>query len=272
MKSKSEATKPSTEEKFIRLTRIKQWYMPVDAESYLTLRRAGVALNRFHQDFLPTLKLLTASHGIRSGPEVKFKDEIMNPFFDKIGRAWKKKEHCDCTIGAKTMVFESVKADGFAIAKATIPKLQDLLSKFFARWGYRATFEYSEHRGKCKLNVEYWFDPERQPIIVLEEEPEDKPKVQFRLGNLRFTFVFDQYESKTQSMPLRHTQDPDSRPDKKYDIGYVHTVIEISQGGTFTPLHTSRCTYAQLSSVKPLIKALMEVPNHHASNFDESPD
>jgi hypothetical protein len=271
VKSTSEAKKPSKEDKIIRLTRIKQWYIPADSESYLVLRGAGVALNRFHQDFLPTLKLLTASHGIR-GREVNFKDEILSPFLDKVGRAWKKKEHCDCTLGAKTLVFESVKADGFAIAKATIPKLQDVLSKFFARWGYRVTFDYSEHRGKCKLNVEYWFDPERQPIVILEEEADDKPKVQFRLGNLRFTFVFDQYDSKTTSHPLRPTQHPESRPDKTYDIGYVHTMIEISQGGTFTPLHTSRCTYAQLSSVKPLIKALMEVPNHHASNFDESPD
>jgi hypothetical protein len=281
VKSTTEATKPSQDHKaanedraeptIIKLTRIKEWYIPVDAESYKTLQRAGCPMTRIHKDFLPTLKLLTSAHGIRAR-NVDFAEGIMNPFLDKVGKAWKSREHCDCVINKKTMVFESVKTEGFAIAKATIPKLEEKLREFFARWGYRHTFEYSELRGKCKLNVEYWFDPERQPIIVLEGKAEDKPKVQWRLGNLRLSFSFDNFESKTRALPDRPGATSESKPDLSYHIGYVYTLIEIRQGGTFTALHSSRCTYKELSSVAPLLKALMDVPNHNANNFDEEPD
>lgn len=257
----------------IQLTRIKQWYIPADAESYLTLRSAGVALTRFHQDFLPTLKLLTRAKNIR-GKEKDFKREIMGPYFDKIGATWNRKPHCDCTINSRTMVFETLKAESLAIAKASIPKLQDILTKFFQRWGYRYTFEYSELRGKCKLNVEYWFDPDRQPVVILEEEPEDSnSKVQFKLGNLRLTFTFDNFESRTViNRGGKRASGDDERPPKDYHIGYVHTLVEISQGGKFVPVQSSRCTWSQLSSVKPLIAALMDVPNRQPNNFNEAPD
>lgn len=262
----------SDEPTLIHLTRIKQWYIPADAESYLTLRKAGVALTRFHQDFLPTLKMLTRGKNIR-GKEIDFRKEIMAPYFDKIGATWNRKPHCDCTIGSKTMVFETLKADSLTIAKASIPKLQDILTKFFQRWGYRSTFEYSELRGKCKLNVEYWFDPERQPIVILEEEPEElNQKVQFKLGNLRLTFTFDNFESRTVISRGGKRSNDDARPPKDYHIGYVHTLVEISQGGKFVPVQSSRCTWSQLSSVKPLITALMDVPNHQPNNFNEAPD
>lgn len=255
----------------INLTRIKQWYIPADAESYLVLRRAGVALTRFHQDFLPTLKLLTRHKNIR-GKEKDFKREIMTPYFDKIGQTWNRKPHCDCTITSKTMVFETLKAESLSIARASIPKLQDILTKFFQRWGFRSTFEYSELRGKCKLNVEYWFDPERQPVVILEEEPEDlNRKVQFKLGNLRLTFTFDNFESRT-VINSGAKQSDDGMPARDYHIGYVHTLIEISQGGKFVPVQSSRCTWSQLSTVKPLIAALMDVPNRQPNNFNEAPD
>jgi hypothetical protein len=262
----------SNEPTIFQLTRIKQWYIPADAESYLTLRRAGVALTRFHQDFLPTLKLLTKGKNIR-GREVDFHKDIMQPYFDKIGRTWNKKPHCDCTISKKTMVFETLKAEALPIAKASIPKLQDLLTRFFQRWGYRSTFEYSELRGKCKLNVEYWFDPERQPVVILEDEKEElNKKIQFKLGNLRLTFTFDNFESRTVIIKGGGRSNEDGIPPKDYQIGYVHTLIEISQGGKFTPVQSSRCTWSELSSVKPLIAALMDVPNRQPNNFNEAPD
>jgi hypothetical protein len=255
----------------LRLARIKQWFVPADAETYLVLKRIGVPLTQFHQDFLPTLQLLTRKHSIRA-KEVNFKIEILEPFLDKVGATWNKKLHCEATIQARTMKFEVLKTEGFATAKASIPKLQDVLTKFFTRWGYRSTFEYSEARGKCKLNVEYWFDPERQPIVILEEETAERPKVRFRLGNLRLTFVFDSFDSKTRALPMRPGSNADSRPDLAYHIGYVHTLIEIRQGGSFTPLHSSKCKLSDLSSVQPLIAALIEVPNRNAHNFDVSAD
>lgn len=268
----NDVTKASTEPTVIKLVRIKQWYVPHDAETYKVLRKIGVPLTQFHQDFLPTLQLLTKPKNIRA-LEVNFKTKVLEPFLDLVGATWNKKPHCEATIQARTMKFEVLKTEGFAVAKKSIPKLQDVLTKFFARWGYRSTFEYSEARGKCKLNVEYWFDPEKQPIVILEDEKvADNSVAKIVFGNLRFTFRFDNFESKTKMLPPRPGSDPDARPPLSYHIGYVHTLIEIRQGGAFTPLHSSKCKISDLSSVKPLIAALMAVPNHSPSNFDVPAD
>jgi hypothetical protein len=254
--------------KIIRLTRIRQWFIVADAESYLILKELGICMTRFHQDFLPTLKLLTDNHGVR-GKEVKFREEILNPFLDRVGDTWLKKHPSfDCTIDGKTMVFEVRKPAGYDIARKTIPKLEERLAEFFARWGYRSTFEYSEARGKCRFAVEYWFDPERQPIVILEEDPQEKPKVQLKLGTMRLTFTFDNPRGSFSTM-----QDKNGDVNGKgVSIGYVQTQVEISQGGKFVPFHSSRCTYDQISNVHPLIIALMKIPNAHAANLDEQPE
>jgi hypothetical protein len=254
--------------KIIKLTRIRQWYIVADADSYLTLKSLGVCMTRFHQDFLPTLKLLTDKHDVR-GKEVNFKTEILGPFLDRVGNTWLKKHPSfDCTIDSKTMTFEVRKADGYDTARKTIPKMEEVLSAFFARWGYRSSFEYSEARGKCRFAVEYWFDPERQPIVVLAEDVREKPKVMLKFGNLRLTLTFDDPRGAVQM--LRDKSGDVSG--KRVNIGYVHVGIEISQGGNFVPFHSTRCTYQQISNVKPMIAALMEIPNVHANNFDEKPE
>jgi hypothetical protein len=254
--------------KIINLTRIRQWYIVADAESYLTLKEIGVCMTRFHQDFLPTLKLLTDKHDVR-GKEVKFKDEILDPFLDRVGNTWMKKHPTfDCTIDSKTMIFEVKKATGYDVARKTIPKMEEVLSAFFSRWGYRSKFEYSEARGKVRFAVEYWFDPERQPIVVLAEGVQEKPKVQIKFGTMRLSLAFDDPRGKVET--LRDKSGDASG--KRVNIGYVHVTIEISQGGKFVPFHSTRCTYDQVSSVKPIILALMDVPNVHANNFDLKPE
>lgn len=237
------ATKPASKSSptVIRLTKIKQWWLPVDTESYLALRDAGVPLVRFPVDFLPTLSLLTKKHHIRA-KEVSFRDEILAPFLELVGTTWNKKPHCRATLAARTMKFESVKPEVYTKAKESIAKLEDVLTKFFTRWGFKYLFEYSESRGKCKLNVEYYFDSTKLPVIPLETPVGDMPKIQLKLGFTRITMTFGER--------------------------YVDTLIEVSQGGKFTPLHSTRCTYSQISSVKPMITALMQVPDHDIHNFD----
>jgi hypothetical protein len=225
------------------LTKIKQWWLPVDAESYLALREAGVPLVRFHVDFLPALSLITKKHRIRA-KEVSFKDEILTPFLNLVGTTWNKKQHCRATIAARSMKFETLKPEVYTKAKESITKLTDILEKFFVRWGFKYQFEYSESRGKCKLNVEYYFDSTKMPVIPLETPVTDLPKVQLKIGFTRITMTFGDR--------------------------YVDTLIEVSQGGKFTPLHSTRCTYSQISSVKPMIAALMQVPDHDIHNFDNS--
>jgi hypothetical protein len=260
-------TKPSSKNpSLIRLTKIKQWWLPADAESYSILKDAGVPLIRFHVDFLPTLKLLTDKHHIRA-KEVHFKSEIMDPFMDLMGSTWNKKPHCRATIGSRTMKFETLKPEAFAKAKESLPKLEALLAGFFTRWGFNHRFEYSESRGKCRLNVEYFFDSTKLPVIPLHTEPGTLPKIQLKLGFARLTFTFDNYDSKTVTLPPRRGQQEGVAEHK---IGYVHLTVEVSQGGVFKPIYSNKCLYSQLSSVKPLIAALMTVPDHDIHNFDNS--
>lgn len=227
--------------KVIRLTRIKQYYLPVDAESYLTLRAVGIPTTRIHVDLLPTIQLLTTKENIR-GIEVSFTHDILNPFLDKVGTEWLKGEHRTATIHAKTMRFDTTHQSVMSKAKKAVPELQACLERFFLRWGYRHTFEYSEHRGKCRLHVEYWFDAKTQPVIPLEKDQAEVPEVVLNFGFMQL---------KMKLMPRE-----------------VHLTIMTSQGGKFTPFHSTRCLYSQVSDVLPFITALMEIPNIEPTNLE----
>lgn len=229
----------------IYLTRIKQWYIPADTESYLALRAAGVPLLRIHRDFLPTVGLLTKKHNIKA-KERNFKTDILDPFLDKVGASWLRRENRRCEIQATTMRFEAIKPEAFDEAKETIPKLQKVLEDFFSRWGYRCSFEFSQVRSKIRFNVEYRLDAEKLPIIPIEQDVAALPRIQLKLGFTRISMMFG---------------------DK-----YVDTLIEVSQGGVFKPLHSSRCLYSQISTVKPLIMALANVPNKDVHNSDNPVD
>lgn len=248
----------------IRLTKIKQWYLPVDKESYTILRDAGVPLIRIPADFIPALSLLTKKHHIKAR-EVSFRDEILGPFLENVGTTWNKKPFCKATIGARNMKFETTKAEVYTKMKEVIPKLVEVLERFFARWGYSYTIVPSESRQKWKIDVDYFFDSNKMPIIPLATPVEEQQKIQLKIGFTRLTFTFDDFHSKSVTLPPLLGS---SEQRKEHRIGYVHLLIEISQGGVFTPLHSTRCTYTELSSVKPLIAALMHVPNMDIHNFD----
>jgi len=249
--------------KEIQLTKIKQWYIPVNTESYLALRSAGVPLLRIHQDFIPTLGLLVKNK-IRA-KEVNFKTGILEPFLDKVGSSWLRKENRRCDIQATSMRFDAVKPESFEEAKETIPKLQAVLEKFFTRWGYGFTFDLSQIKTRMRLSVNYWLDSEKLPVIDIEQDVEELPPIPLKLGFTRLTFTFDNYKSKTVGLPPRLGS---QERGKEHRIGYVHLLIEVSQGGIYKPIHSTRCTYTELSTVKPLIAALMSIPNMDVHNFD----
>lgn len=229
----------------IRLTRIKQWYLPADAESYMILRSVGVPLTRIASDFMPTLQLITRSNNIR-GKEVSFTHDILDPHLDRIGAQWLKAADRTCTIKSRTMKFETTHARALGAAREVKDKLQDNLERFFTRWGYRSTFTQSEHRGKFRLYVEYWFDSKVLPVIPLEADEKAVPEATLTLGFTRIGLKL---------MPRE-----------------IMVTISISQGGNFVPLHTSRCLYSQVSDVRRLTAALMDVPNHEPTNFENHGD
>lgn len=246
--SKASAASDSGQQKVINLTRIKQWYIPADNEAYLTLKKHGVPLLKIHQNFLPTLRLLTQKHNIR-GRVVDFNQDILDPFLERLGSLWNKK-YGKATITNKVMVFQA-KDDKLVEAREAVPKLEERLRQFFDRWGFKFQCEFSEVKSRLKLHVEYWFDNNKSPVILMDEPEVEQPKVMLKLGFTRLVFAFDQHQNQFGKGP-----------------GYVHLTIEVSQGGRWAPLRTSRCTYTELSSVLPLVTALMDIPNKDQHNFD----
>lgn len=234
-----------TEATVIRLTKVKQFYLPVDAESYLVLRNAGIPLTRIHQDILPTIQLLTRQNNIKA-KEVSFANEIVTPFLDRVGAEWLKGEHRSVTITAKTMRFETTNSKGLRSAEEAAPKLQACLERFFLRWGFRSTIEQSVHRNKCLIYVSYWLDANTQPVISLEQAATEIPAVTLTFGFTRLTLKLGPRE--------------------------CHLVVSTSQGGTFVPLHSTRCLYNQISDVRGMLTALLEIPSIDPTNPDNKSD
>lgn len=225
--------------KTIQLTKIKQWYFPVDAESYKILRDAGFPLIRFHHSMLPTIKLALEPRGIR-GRGVSFKDGILNPFLDKLGASWQAKDYRKATITSSTMKFESSKdLEG---SKVAIQNLEACLRRFFTRWGFTAQIEYSDLRGKSKLHVTYKFDSNRLPVIPLIEDLETIPTVRFKLGHLRLAL--------------------------QLGTKFLDITIEEQTGNVWTKIKTSRCLYSQIGDVRPMMAACIDMVNREPHNFE----
>ncbi|QBQ74550.1 hypothetical protein BcepSauron_170 [Burkholderia phage BcepSauron] len=250
----------------IRLAQNKQWLIPADSESYKVLAAVGIPLTIFHEDFLPTIKLVTDPHGIR-GVGFSFRTEILEPFLEKVGTTWKKKaDTCDCTIRSRDMEFEvSMKDPAFTKARASVDRMHDALLDFFDRWGYRMTFEYAEARSKAVVKVTYWHDPAKIPVIGLNEKPEsDQEVAALTLGGMRITFKMDNFNERSRTLPARPGQDPKF----EHEHGYVHVNVAVKQGGEFVPTLSTRARYAEVSNVLPAICQLMRVPQFNPNNFE----
>lgn len=232
-------------QQIIQLTKIKQWYLPVDAESYNILKAAGAPLIRFHEDFLPTLSLLTKPRNIKA-KVVSFNDDIMHPFFDKLGELWNNKEHRRATINNTSLKFETTHASILKNSKAAIEKIEASLRRFFTRWGYTAVFEFSESRGKCKLHVTYKHNSNNLPVIPLVDDPASQPVVRIKLGYIRISLTMMTRE--------------------------VEVNVAIASGTGWNSISTTRCLYTQFGNVKPMINSLMDIVNKDQFNSENSND
>ncbi len=227
-------------ETVITLTKIKQWYLPVDAESYMVLRDAGVPLVRIHENFIPTLGLLTKKK-IRART-VDFNETILHPYLDNLGAVWQKREHRKAMINNSVLRFETTHASVYEKSKQSLDKLESSLRRFFTRWGYSAVFETSESRGKLRLHVSYKHDSTRLPIIPLIEDPTSLPVIRIDIGFVRISMTLGEKE--------------------------VETNISIASGPKWTSIQTSRCLYSQITDVRPMVSALMQIVNKEPLNFE----
>jgi len=262
-----EEVKSNLDPNEIRLTRIKQWYFPVDFETYKTLKKLGVPLLRIHHTFIPTLRLITKSHGI-VGKEVPFEEELMDPFVEMLAATWKKK-YGKCLISNSEMTFLATDPEKIKAAKEAMPKLEQLLHNFFSRWGFAYTPQYSESASgkRIKFHVDFKFDSNKMPIINLEADEQVLPKVQWKLGRIRISLTFDNPKGKVvygKSAPGME------RPPKYIEPGYVHFLLELSKGGSWSPYHSAKCNITELSNVLPFVHALMNVPNLDPYNEENS--
>lgn len=225
----------------VKLTKIKSYYFPVDADDYKLLRSHGIPVIKIHENLMPTLGLLFQKHKIKP-QSVSFNDTILDPYLDRIGAAWQSKEHRVATITKSVMKFETTKASIQAESREALHKLEVSLRRFFTRWGFFATFELSESRGKLKLHVNYRFDPERDPIIPLVEDATSLPSVKLDFGFVRITLTLMKKE--------------------------VEINVASAAGSEWKSMHTSRCLYSQITDVRPMLAALVSIVNHDQHNSD----
>lgn len=225
----------------VKLTKIRQFYFPVDADDYKLLRERGLPAIRIHENLLPTFGLIFKKYHIKP-QNVSFNDAIMNPYLDKIGETWQSKPHRKASITKSVMKFETLHASIQLQARESLHKLESSLRKFFQRWGFSASFELSESRGKLKLHVNYRFDPERNPVIPLVEDPTSLPSIAINLGYVRLTMTLMKRE--------------------------IEINISVAAGPGWNSIHTSRCLYSQVSDVRPMLAGLVNIVNSDSHNAD----
>lgn len=230
----------------LSLTKIKQWYLPFDAETYKIMRdQLGLPVTRIHQNLFPILHAAAKKHKMEIRG-INFIDDILNPYLDKLGTTWLKREHRTATLNGSVLKFETTNSKVKEQGVLAINKLEGSLRRFFERWGYKAVFEYSEARGKCKLHVKYKFNSEQMQVIPLVEPNEALPTVRLKLGFVKLTLILGP---------------------KSVEVNYA-----IAAGTGWTSMHTSTCLYSQISDVRPMMRALVDVTNREPYNDEISVD
>lgn len=224
--------------KMITLTKIKQFYMPVDAKSYKRMRAAGIPLLRFHESMLETVALLGKLKKLKA-TLTPFKDGILNPFLDRLSDDWKSlHEDTRVKIDSKSIRLETTHADASEKVEPVIEDLRQCVQRFFERWGYSFSFEASTKRGKHLIHIEYWFSESKLPVIHLEDDPVTQLNFDFVCGWMKFSFNTD---------------------DK-----YLNVTVHTSHGGQWQVQSTTRCLFSQVSNVMPMIAGLLSLTQKDA--------
>jgi hypothetical protein len=204
-----------------------------------------VPLIRFHSALFPTIQFLLTKKKIKVTVE-SFKDTVLEPYLDKLGAAWIAGRHRECTITQKTMTFVTTDKALKDKAPELFDKLDKSLRAFFERWGFTFAIEVSSLRGKFKMHVSYRYNSDKQPVIPLIEEVAAIAPVTINLGNVRL----------------------------QLSLGKTEMEVKVSQaaGSGWAPLVTSQCKYSQISDIRPMLNALLQIPSKAIDNFDITAD
>lgn len=158
-KSRKHEEAPPTR-KVITFVRLRRWYIPYDKETYRTLRRLNLACVRYHEDFVETLQLVTRPRGIRAKC-IDF-SIVYREFLHKLRTAWVKNPKRKISVAQGSICLES---KDLSRVKAIFPEVESRIRKFFARWGFKGEFVFSEAPTKAKLQITFALDPKREPTI-----------------------------------------------------------------------------------------------------------
>ena len=144
----------------LNFTKIRQWYIPADGPTYRALHKLRLPEVRYHEDFFPTLQLITKKKNMRARL-VPFRD-LYDEFMNRLVATWVANPKRKAVLMAHSMRLESrdIKA-----AREVFPRVETCLRRFYRRWGFSSEFEYSESPTRAKLVVTFALEKDRLPII-----------------------------------------------------------------------------------------------------------
>jgi hypothetical protein len=240
------------------IVRIGERFIIADKDTYHLLRA-----NSFPATSIP-LNMMESAKTLLSYKDVEFKEqdfdqEFLLPFIKRARASWSAKSDAFTSQFQAGMLIMDAAPAGADEARKMAPKIESVMAKFFSRWGFKHTFEVSESRGKVRISVEYSIDPKARPVLELEKDTRDLKKFEIEFGGFKLGLSMDDPRGRIES----------SGNGKDVHIGYVHVDIAIKQGGTFIPYQSGRCTYGEVSSVLPMIAALVQIAEYQPDNYNK---
>jgi hypothetical protein len=238
------------------IVRIGERFIIADKDSYNLLRASALPATSIPVGMLDSAKTLLAYKGIEF-KEQDFDQEFLAPFIKRARASWGAKGDAFTSQVLPNMLILDAAPAGADAARQMAPKIEAVMAKFFSRWGFRQAFDVSESRGKVRISVEFLVDPKSRPVLELEKDAKDLQKFEIEFGGFKLSLSMDDPRGRIESRGNG----------KDVHIGYVHVDISIKQGGSFVPYQSGRCTYGEVSSVLPMIAALVQIAEHQPDNY-----
>lgn len=240
------------------IVRVGERFIVADKDSYNLLRLSFFPATVIPEAMMDTARTLLAYKGVEF-KEQDFESDVLLPFIKRARASWGSKHEAFTSQHQSGMLILDSASSGAETARAIAPKIESIMASFFRRWGFKHAFEISESRGKVRIGIEYSVDPKSKPVIELEKNVKELPKFELELGGFKISLALDDPKGRIES----------NGNSKDVHIGYVHVDLSIKQGGRYVPYHSGRCTYGEVSSVAPMMVALMQIAENHPENINK---
>jgi hypothetical protein len=243
----------------VNIVRIGERFIVADKDSYTILRAASFPATIIPAALIETSRTLLSYKDVAFN-EQDFDQEFLAPFIKRARASWGAKSDAFTSQFQPGMLILDAAPAGAEAARTMAPKIEAVTARFFSRWGFKHTFEVSESRGKVRISVEFSVDPKSAPVLELEKDSKDLQKFEIEFGGVKLSISMDDPRGRIES----------NGNGKNVHIGYVYVDLSIKQGGKFVPYHSSRCTYGEISSVLPMIEALVQIAEKQPDNYNKA--